>query len=388
MHDQVPWLSNMGTNSLHSVPLNPLPSWPPKIYVLVTPQSEFDTCRDDFGVNYVLDVWAVLAISDTDRLREQVFTANPDQADLILAAQCFSHKFIIALQLCRQWPHSETACVAAETKLLNHRMDAWLDSVIHTPLHHRQNGTDFFVVTGAEDGRLAFPAFSHPAVRRWTFMTPMGSSSWLQNHVPGQVSCQWPHYPEFPWDVVLAMPSIHERGSTADQESRPRLAFFAGHNDSCARQDLFNRFACNLNGHGIVVCPGNLGALYGHMLRESKFCLVPDGRSSPWTWRFVEVIRAGCIPTVISDNFHPPFHRSIDWRAAAVFVRIAELPRLEGLLRAMPAYEITQRQQGLSELAEALDPRGPLYWELFVTELWEAVRSKAAYRGTSFEQVT
>mmetsp|Transcript_105943 Transcript_105943/g.341794 ORF Transcript_105943/g.341794 Transcript_105943/m.341794 type:complete len:459 (-) Transcript_105943:18-1394(-) len=53
---------------------------------------------------------------------------------------------------------------------------------------------------------------------------------------------------------------------------------------------------------------------YEYLLGESRFCLVPKGLGY-WTHRLFEVIRAGCIPVILSDHVVLPFQgvAGIDW---------------------------------------------------------------------------
>ncbi|XP_071440722.1 exostosin-1 [Hetaerina americana] len=84
---------------------------------------------------------------------------------------------------------------------------------------------------------------------------------------------------------------------------------------------------------------------YEALLQNSTFCLVPRGRRLG-SFRFLESLRAGCIPVLLANAWALPFASVIEWRSAAVWADERLLLQVPEMVRSIPPSKVfAMRQQ-------------------------------------------
>ncbi|KAG0579878.1 hypothetical protein KC19_4G130700 [Ceratodon purpureus] len=90
---------------------------------------------------------------------------------------------------------------------------------------------------------------------------------------------------------------------------------------------------------------GELHAKYEFTdLMNATFGLAPAGRQ-PASYRFIEVMSAGGIPVLITDNYVKPFETLIDWHECALEFPTSQMHRIIPALRALKEEDILRRQR-------------------------------------------
>lgn len=83
---------------------------------------------------------------------------------------------------------------------------------------------------------------------------------------------------------------------------------------------------------------------YEVLLQNSTFCLVPRGRRLG-SFRFLETLKNGCIPVVLSNGWILPFSEVIDWSASIIMGDERSLLQILDVVRSIEPVKIFRMKQ-------------------------------------------
>ncbi|XP_014214425.1 exostosin-1 [Copidosoma floridanum] len=115
---------------------------------------------------------------------------------------------------------------------------------------------------------------------------------------------------------------------------------------------------------------------YDVLLVNSTFCLVPRGRRLG-SFRFLEALRAGCIPVILSNGWALPFHDRIDWVQAVIYADERLLFQVPDILRSVEQTKIMALRQQTQFLWE----RYFSSMEKIIFTTFEVIRERISWEG-------
>lgn len=364
-------------------------SWGRRVYVLKIPPDVspwYTSCDEDIGFQYSMEIYYTEFLDRNPSYRTNDWRA----ADFVWVPQCAS-KAYFEIKVDNNISH-EAALARADAEYLKPVVE-W---VTQHPAHKRFHGANFFTVYSMDLGRQDFPA-SFPATVNWTIGTLTGQVDWLQKNDLWLTASSKSSGAEdrcseetrstadgrqfMSQDFVINIPSrfilSEEKLAKARNAPRPRLVFFAGTPNSCARRWLLSLFGDQSDGE--VMIRGEVIANeseYQDAMLSSKYCLVMRGSSHTNNVRLTDVIAHGCVPVIISDDFHPPLENHIMWEGTAVFLRTADLPQLLSILRSIPE----ERQKDYVEVLTGGEVPAALMMDYTSHEFWMRTFEDAVQR--------
>lgn len=155
-------------------------------------------------------------------------------------------------------------------------------------------------------------------------------------------------------EIILyddSIPAELQQPAAPGLAARPYLEFFAGGLHGTIREELLRLWKGRDPEMPVFdYLPGGRGGKdYSDYLLQSRFCLYPSGyeAASP---RVVEALYAECVPVILSESYVLPFSDVLRWEEFSVAVPMEELPRLKGILEAVPPSELMRMREGVKSV--------------------------------------
>lgn len=106
---------------------------------------------------------------------------------------------------------------------------------------------------------------------------------------------------------------------------------------------LYERLVCCDLNFPVIFCRYD----YNELLQNSTFCLIPRGRRLG-SFRFLESMKYGCIPVLLSNGWDLPFKDLIDWSKFSLNIDERNLLQLPSIIEGISEQMIlSMRQQTL-----------------------------------------
>ena len=333
---------------------------------------------EDFGFQYSMEVY----FSQFIQSNWQMQVSDWRLADFIILPHCVSMIYFTLRNLSASdhWGGIRQA----EQKYLV----PLVEYARNHPAHQRYNGANFFMVYSMDLGRQDFPAVVD-LTANWSVGTLTGRASWLEeknywlvpNTLPSNECYEEDTTPvtkdrvHHLHDFVIPIPTRFELKPRAVNFDRPRLAFFAGSPNSCARKKILEMYGHLDHDYVKITTEILKDEEYREVMYTTKYCFVLRGSSHTNNVRLYDVMAHGCIPVILSDDFQPTLETKLPWHETAVFMPSADLPRALDLLHAI---DDDMRWMYFNNVigrpgsaAKSLDWNAGLFWVKILTESCE-----------------